>query len=84
MQVAYVPPPTPSFSISPAQATSGATTIRYIGHSTFLITSAGGVTIATDYNGTVRPAITPRIATMNRAHRTHWTPSPDPAIEHVL
>jgi L-ascorbate metabolism protein UlaG (beta-lactamase superfamily) len=21
---------------------------------------------------------------MNRAHRTHWTPSPDPAIEHVL
>jgi hypothetical protein len=21
---------------------------------------------------------------MNRAHRTHWTPNPDPGIEHVL
>jgi L-ascorbate metabolism protein UlaG (beta-lactamase superfamily) len=84
MQVAYVPLRASPRPATPAQSTAGDTTIRFIGHSTFLITSPGGVTIATDYNGSYRPAVPPRIATMNRAHRTHWTPTPDPGIEHVL
>lgn len=58
--------------------------LSYIGHSTFLIESASGVKIATDYNDYVRPAAVPDIATMNRAHNTHYTNFPDPAIAHVL
>ncbi|MBS7541690.1 MBL fold metallo-hydrolase [Ancylobacter oerskovii] len=59
-------------------------TLNYIGHSTFLIETAGGVTVATDYNDYVRPDVVPRVATMNRAHSTHYSLSPDPGIEHVL
>ncbi len=62
---------------------AAAVTIRYLGHSTFLITTPEGVTIATDYNGFAGGA-TPRAVTMNRAHTSHFTESPDPAIEHVL
>lgn len=58
--------------------------LTYIGHSTFLIETAGGVTVATDYNDYVRPALVPRVATMNRAHSTHYSLNPDPGIEHVL
>jgi L-ascorbate metabolism protein UlaG (beta-lactamase superfamily) len=55
-----------------------------VGHSTFLIESPKGVRIATDYNDYVRPPVVPDIATMNRAHSTHFTMTPDPAIRHVL
>ena len=57
--------------------------IRFIGHSTFLITTPQGVTIATDYNGYSGEVI-PRVVTMNRAHTSHFTESPDPRIEYVL
>ncbi|MCB4771145.1 MBL fold metallo-hydrolase [Ancylobacter sp. Lp-2] len=59
-------------------------TLNYIGHSTFLIETAGGVTVATDYNDYVRADVVPRVATMNRAHSTHFSLNPDPGIEHVL
>jgi hypothetical protein len=62
----------------------GAVEITYIGHSTFLIRTPGGIWAATDYNDHVRPPITPTIATMNRAHSTHFSFAPDPAIKHVL
>jgi L-ascorbate metabolism protein UlaG (beta-lactamase superfamily) len=58
--------------------------ITFVGHSTFLIESRQGVRIATDYNDYVRPADPPDIATMNRAHSTHFTETPDPRIPHVL
>lgn len=58
--------------------------ISFIGHSTFLIETGGGVRIATDYNDYVRPQVIPDIATMNRAHSTHYTSHPDPGIRHVL
>jgi L-ascorbate metabolism protein UlaG (beta-lactamase superfamily) len=58
--------------------------ITFIGHATFLIESPGGIKIATDYNDYVRPDAVPDIATMNRAHSTHYTLSPDPSIKHVL
>jgi L-ascorbate metabolism protein UlaG (beta-lactamase superfamily) len=57
--------------------------IRFVGHSTFLITTPRGVTIATDYNGYAGEVI-PRVITMNRAHTSHFTESPDPRIEYVL
>jgi len=58
--------------------------LTYIGHATFLIESPRLVRIATDYNDYVRPPVLPDIVTMNRAHSTHYTLSPDPAIKHVL
>lgn len=58
--------------------------LTYVGHSTFLIESAKGIRIATDFNDYVRPSVVPDIATMNRAHSTHFTDTPDPSIRHVL
>jgi len=58
--------------------------ITYSGHSTFLIESPQSVRIATDYNDYVRPPLLPTIATMNRAHDTHFSEHPNPAIPHVL
>lgn len=58
--------------------------LTFLGHATFLIESPAGVTIATDYNDAIRPPATPRIATMNRAHITHYSLNPDPGIEYLL
>ena len=58
--------------------------INYVGHSTFLIESPQLVRIATDYSDGVRPPILPDIATMNHAHSSHYTLSPDPGIKYVL
>ncbi|WP_349371842.1 MBL fold metallo-hydrolase [Salinarimonas sp.] len=67
-----------------AALTQDQAALTFVGHATFLIESAAGVTVATDYNDYVRPDVTPTIATMNRAHRTHFSVAPDPAIDHVL
>ncbi len=32
----------------------------------------------------LRPAVVPDVATMNKAHPTHFSYRPDPAIRHVL
>lgn len=56
----------------------------YLGHSTFEIETPGGIVIATDYNGWYKPAVTPDVVTMNKAHSTHYTLTPDPGIKHVL
>jgi L-ascorbate metabolism protein UlaG (beta-lactamase superfamily) len=68
------------------RATLGRDDVRltFIGHSTFLIESAEGITIATDYNDYVKPQIIPDVVTMNRAHDSHYTLSPEPSIKHVL
>ena len=58
--------------------------LRYLGHSTFLLTSPKGVTVATDYNDYIPIQPAPTIATMNLAHDTHHSVSPDPKIKHVL
>ncbi len=58
--------------------------VSYIGHSTFLVESPQLVRIATDYNDYVRPPVLPDIVTMNHAHSTHYTNSPDPGIKYVL
>lgn len=55
----------------------------YVGHATYEIESPEGVIIATDYNGWMGNSM-PTIATMNKAHRTHYTDTPDPGIQQVL
>ncbi|MDF2233486.1 MBL fold metallo-hydrolase [Albimonas sp. CAU 1670] len=64
--------------------TEGEVTIRFIGHSTYLIETGGGVSIATDYNGWAGREAVPDVVTMNHAHETHWTAHPDPRIPHVF
>ncbi|RCW21918.1 L-ascorbate metabolism protein UlaG (beta-lactamase superfamily) [Ciceribacter lividus] len=59
-------------------------TITYLGHSTFLIKTPGGISIATDYNGWLRSPRLPDVVTMNKAHSSHYTLAPDPAIANVL
>src|SRR5262245_7360046 len=58
--------------------------LTFVGHATWLIESASGISIATDYNDYVRPSVVPDIATMNRAHASHYSMVPDPHIKHVL
>ncbi len=67
-----------------AQLKSDQVRITYIGHSTFLIESPRVVRIATDYNDYVRPPVLPDIVTMNRAHSTHYTDTPQSGIAYVL
>mgnify|MGYP000598565861 CR=1 FL=1 len=58
--------------------------IRYVTHASFLI-QAGGLSAVTDYAGFLGSApFVPDVVTMNHAHSSHWTPSPDPRIPHVL
>ncbi|MEE2951173.1 MAG: MBL fold metallo-hydrolase [Pseudomonadota bacterium] len=59
------------------------TTITYVTHSTYVIESPGGITIATDYAG-YSGAFQPDIVTMNKAHGSHYTLNPDPSIPNVL
>jgi L-ascorbate metabolism protein UlaG (beta-lactamase superfamily) len=72
-------------NFTPAQTfVDGEVTITYAGHSTYVIETPAGVRIATDYSGVYGSDPLPRIVTMNKAHRTHFTPAPDPRIEYVL
>jgi L-ascorbate metabolism protein UlaG (beta-lactamase superfamily) len=61
-----------------------AVTITFLGHATFHITTPGGATAATDYSGDHSAPMPLDVATMNRAHSTHWTARPDPRIARVL
>ncbi|TCU15678.1 MBL fold metallo-hydrolase [Rhizobium sullae] len=70
--------------IMPAVSEGEDVKLTFLGHSTFEIETPGGIVIATDFNGWYRPVVTPDVVTMNRAHTTHYTLTPDPAIKHVL
>ncbi|WP_431320329.1 MBL fold metallo-hydrolase [Rhizobium sp. YTU87027] len=67
-----------------AGVTDQSVTLTYIEHSTFLIETRGGVTIATDYSGWYSPPQVPMVVTMNRAHSSHYSLVTDPAIKYVL
>ena len=59
--------------------------LHYVGHASFLIRSAGGLNMVTDFTGFIGSTkMIPDVVTMNHAHDTHWTAFPDPAIGHVL
>lgn len=70
--------------VVPAQTETGEVRITYAGHSTYVIETPAGVRIATDFSGAHGTNPLPRVVTMNRAHVTHYTMSPDPGIEFVL
>ena len=71
--------------IAPASFPEGATVqITFLGHSSFLIETAAGVTAVTDYNGSVRAAVTPDIVTMNNAHSSHFTDLVEPGVGFTL
>lgn len=85
MAIAEALPKATYASFTPAQAfVDGDVTITYAGHSTYVIETPGGVRIATDYSGIYGSNPLPRIVTMNKAHRTHYTDFPDKGVEHVL
>jgi L-ascorbate metabolism protein UlaG (beta-lactamase superfamily) len=67
-----------------AALAAGTVQLTFLGHSSFMIESAGGATVVTDFNGMVLPPATPDIVTMNNAHSTHYTDYVDPAVKHVL
>ncbi|WP_246660113.1 MBL fold metallo-hydrolase [Rhizobium sp. FKL33] len=67
-----------------AELTDQTVRITFLGHSTFHIVTPEGVTIATDYSGWHRPDAPPMVATMNHAHSTHFTLTPEPEIDYVL
>lgn len=59
--------------------------IRYLHHASFAIVADDGTIAVTDYTGLIgRSDVVPTVVTMNNSHHTHWTPDPDPRIEHVL
>jgi len=85
MAIAQTLPDVTYASFDQAQTfVDGDVTITYAGHSTYVIETPGGVRIATDYSGIYGSNPLPRIVTMNKAHRTHYTDLPDQGIEHVL
>ncbi|MBC2837393.1 MBL fold metallo-hydrolase [Paragemmobacter straminiformis] len=58
--------------------------IHFINHAEFAIES-NGTTAVTDYTGFLgNPDVVPDVVTMNNAHSSHWTDTPDPRIPHVL
>jgi len=60
--------------------------VRFVAHSSYLLENAEGLRIATDWSGDFAGRIdgAPDVVTMNHAHSTHWTPNPDPEIDHPL
>ena len=71
-------------STQPAQANNYDVTISFQGHSTYLVQSPKGITVATDFSGWLTDNIIPTAVTMNRAHSSHYTDFPDPKIKHVF
>lgn len=76
-------------SVMPAALSDGlepdTVLIRYLDHASFAIVAADGTIAVTDYTGYLGTQdIVPDVVTMNNAHDTHWTSTPDPRIPHVL
>ena len=84
LAVSEAPRPIRPASLRPTALKEIEVRITFVGHATWLIESAGAIRIATDYNDYIRPQVVPDIATMNRAHTTHYSMFPDPGIKHVL
>ncbi len=59
--------------------------IRYLDHASFAIVAHDGTVAVTDYTGYTGTAdLVPDVVTMNNAHSTHWTSTPDPRIPNLL
>ncbi|WP_145637858.1 MBL fold metallo-hydrolase [Neorhizobium alkalisoli] len=80
----FSPSALPVVKTAMAATDMGEVKISFIGHSTYFIETPDGVGIATDYSGVFKPPRLPDVVTMNKAHSTHYTLTPDPGIAHVL
>ena len=59
--------------------------LSYIDHSMYLLQTAGGLDVVTDYVGFIGTVpLVPDVVTMNNAHDSHFTSFPSPDIAHVL
>ena len=83
LAMAEGPPQAWPVVFTPAALAADQVQLTFVGHSTFLIESPGGLKIATDYAGW-SGGVMPDVVTMNQAHSSHHTDTPDPAIKHVL
>jgi L-ascorbate metabolism protein UlaG (beta-lactamase superfamily) len=59
-------------------------TITFLGHASYMIDTPQGVRAITDYNGINGFGRKPDIVTMNNAHTTHFTDTPEEGITYVL
>jgi L-ascorbate metabolism protein UlaG (beta-lactamase superfamily) len=82
--VASMPGAWPAAIVPEEPPKAGSVELTFLGHASFLLRTAGGVTAIMDYTDYVPAPITPDIATMNIAHPTHYSLSPDPGIKYVL
>lgn len=82
--VAQAPRAWPAAIVPEHGPDKGTVELTFLGHATFLLRTAGGVTAIMDYTDYVPAPLTPDIATMNIAHPTHYSLSPDPGIKHIL
>lgn len=70
--------------VIPASLSEKELRVTFVGHASFLIETAQNVKAVTDYNDYVRASVVPDIATMNKAHSTHFSRSPEGGITHLL
>jgi L-ascorbate metabolism protein UlaG (beta-lactamase superfamily) len=70
--------------VIPASLSDNELRITFVGHSSFLIETPRNVKAVTDYNDFIRAATVPDIATMNKAHSTHFSRNPEQGITHLL
>ncbi len=70
--------------IVPASLSEKELRISFVGHSSFLIETPQNVKAVTDYNDYIRASVVPDIATMNKAHSTHFSRNPEAGITHLL
>jgi L-ascorbate metabolism protein UlaG (beta-lactamase superfamily) len=70
--------------IIPAALAEKHVRISFVGHASFLIETPQNVKAVTDYNDFVRASVVPDIATMNKAHSTHYSRNPEQGITHLL
>ncbi|MEO1207393.1 MAG: MBL fold metallo-hydrolase [Pseudomonadota bacterium] len=71
-------------TLVPTALNVGEVRITYVTHASFRIETQGGIAMVTDYSGIAGEGRPPDVVTMNHAHETHWTDTPDPRISHVL
>ena len=77
LAMSSAPPRATPVSLRRVAAKADEVAITYVGHSTYYIDTPGGVRIATDFSGAYTTGRLPDVATMNRAHGTHYTLFPD-------
>ena len=70
----------PAAATEAALPEEGSVRLTFLGHSSFHIETAQGVSAVTDFNGYLVPEELPDIVTMNNAHDTHYSDYIDPEI----